>query len=231
MIPKVIHYCWFGKNDKPKSVLKYIATWKAILPDFEIKEWNESNFDVDALAFTKEAYACRKYAFVSDVARLKALRDEGGIYLDTDVKVVKRFDAYLNEPCFMSWENQQSIGTGVIGAEKNNAFIVKFLESYDKRHFVLDNGCRDETPNTETIMKIMNGYGLDAPTKITRIDGICSIYPKDYFSVKELETGRYFITDNTCCIHDFSCSWTPWYWRFYMVFKRKYNLLLHRQFQ
>lgn len=231
MIPKVIHYCWFGRKPKPQSVLNYIETWKTILPDFKIKEWNESNFDIEKLAFTKEAYECKKYAFVSDVARLKALNDEGGVYFDTDVKVVKRFDKFLCEPCFMSWENRDTIGTGVIGAEKNNPFIASFFASYSNKHFILEDGTRDETPNTTSIMSIISKYGQFTPNEITKFDGVCSIFPKDYFSVKEIETGRLYITNNTCCIHDFSCSWTPWYWRFYMIFKRKYNLIRNKKFQ
>lgn len=231
MIPKTIHYCWFGGKAKPKSVLKYIDIWKKLLPDFSIKEWNESNFDINRLPYTREAYQAGKYAFVSDVARLKALHDEGGVYFDTDVSVIKRFDDFLKEPCFMSWENHHTIGTGVIGAEAGNPFISTFLSMYDNKHFVREDGKRDETPNTTLIMDIINSYGSFKANTITKIPGKCSIYPKDYFSAKEIETGRYFISENTRCIHDFSCSWTPWYWRLYMVFKRKYNIMLNRNFQ
>lgn len=231
MIPKIIHYCWFGNKEKPQRVLKYIEAWKELLPDYIIKEWNENNFDVQKLPFTREAYESRKFAFVSDVARLKALHDEGGVYFDTDVRVVNRFDEFMCDPCFMSWENKETVGTAVIGAEKKNPLITSFLSLYDGKHFVKADGTKDETPNTTLIMDVLRAYGTFEANTITKIDGVCSIYPKDYFSVKEIETGRYFISPNTRCIHDFSCSWTPWYWRLYMVFKRKYNVLLNRNFQ
>lgn len=231
MIPKIIHYCWFGGRPKPDKVLKYIDSWKQILPDYEIKEWNESNFDYTLLPFTEEAYRSGKFAFVSDVARLKALYLEGGVYFDTDVRVIRRFDEFMAEPCFMSWENKDTIGTAVIGAEKGNVLIKDFLDIYNGRHFLLSDGSRDETPNTTIIMAVIKRYGKYCPNTITKFDNICSIYPKDFFSVKEIETGRLFMTQNTRCIHDFSCSWTPWYWRLYMVFKRRYNLLLNRKFQ
>ena len=231
MIPKIIHYCWFGKKKKPKKVLEYIKSWKDLLPDYTIKEWNESNFDVQKWVFTKEAYKLGKFAFVSDVARLKALHDEGGVYFDTDVRVVKRFDEFMHENCFMSWENKETIGTAVIGAEKENPLIASFLAMYDDKHFLKEDGSKDETPNTILIMNIIKTYGAYRPNTITKFEGICSIYPKDYFSVKEIETGKYYLTSNTRCIHDFSCTWTSWYWRLYMVFKRKINVLLNRNFQ
>ena len=230
MIPKTIHYCWFGGKEKPKNVINYIHSWKEILPDFNLKEWNETNFDYEAIPFTKEAYSVGKYAFVSDVARLKALVDHGGVYFDTDVRVIKRFDDCMNEPCFMSWENSKTIGTAVIGAEKNNPFISMFLDSYSNKHFLLKDGQVDKTPNTTLIMNEFQSLGLFTPGTLTRFDGMCTIYPKDYFSVKEIETGKYYLTENSRCIHDFSCSWTSWYWRLYMVFKRRYNIVLGRKF-
>lgn len=136
MIPKIIHYCWFGGKEKPESVLAMIRSWKEYLPEYEIREWNESNFDVQGFsAFTREAYATRNYAHVSDVARLKALYDCGGIYLDTDVEVVGSFDPFLGCRSFCSAEHR-FIGTGAIGAEKGSEWLYVFLNHYKSAHFI-----------------------------------------------------------------------------------------------
>lgn len=130
MIPKIIHYCWFGRKEKPLSVLKYIETWKRHFPDYDIKEWNENNFDVYQLSFTKEAYFAKKYAFVSDVCRLYALYTEGGIYFDTDIIALKRFpEDILSHKAFAGFEHEIYIGTGIIGSEKNNVIIKQLLLS------------------------------------------------------------------------------------------------------
>ena len=113
MIPKKIHYCWFGGGSKPAEVLNYIEGWKEVMPDFEIIEWNEDNFDVNMMQFTKEAYEKKKYAFVSDVARLWALSEEGGLYFDTDIEAVKSFSDLLTEPIIIGYEYKDRIGTGV----------------------------------------------------------------------------------------------------------------------
>ena len=100
MIPKTIHYCWFGRQPKPPGVLTYIATWRAAMPDYDIIEWNEDNFDIDFCDYSREAYATRNFAFVADVCRLKVLYEHGGIYLDTDIEVLRPFDPYLHHRSF-----------------------------------------------------------------------------------------------------------------------------------
>lgn len=127
MIPKIIHYCWFGRKPKPQKVLEYIETWKKFFPDFEMKEWNEDNFDVNMMPYTKEAYYAKKYAFVSDVARLYALVHEGGIYFDTDIRVVKRFsDELLNSHGFLGFEHDVLITTGVMACEAECPILKTF---------------------------------------------------------------------------------------------------------
>lgn len=137
MISKVIHYCWFGGNPLPASAIKCINSWKKYFPGYEIKEWNESNFDVNFIPFTQEAYAAKKYAFVSDVARFWILEKEGGLYFDTDVEVIKGFDDILSEGAFLGVEipsqdgavPQVNPGLG-LGAERGNAVIKSVLEYY-----------------------------------------------------------------------------------------------------
>lgn len=132
-IPKVIHYCWFGGKPKPSLVLKCIESWKRVLPGYEIKEWNESNFDINFNTYTKSAYDNKKWAFVSDVARLKALLDEGGIYLDTDIYVVKSFDDLLDYEVFLGKEDEEIMNGAVLGARKRNVFIEDLLTTYNSK--------------------------------------------------------------------------------------------------
>ena len=205
MIPKIVHYCWFGKKDKPASVKKYIETWKAILPDYEIKEWNEDNFPIDRIKFTSEAYSVGKYAFVADVARLHALEKEGGIYLDTDIEVVRSFDDLLARDYFIGYEHFGTIGTGVIGASKGIDFIKGFLNTYYDKPFIKFDGTYNDTPNSSLLMKYINDNHLDID--ISKID---------YFCAKNYQTGKIERTCNTYCIHHYSASWKPWYARFEM---------------
>jgi mannosyltransferase OCH1-like enzyme len=130
-IPKIIHYCWFGKNPKPEIVLKCINTWKNILPDYKIKEWNEDNFDIENHRYTKLAYKDKKWAFVSDYARLFALYNEGGIYLDTDMYVLKSFDNLLDYNFFLGMEDDKFMNVAIFGSKKGSVFSEKLLEEYD----------------------------------------------------------------------------------------------------
>lgn len=214
MIPKIIHYCWFGRNPKPESVLRYIQTWKDKMPDFKIKEWNEDNFDIERLAFTREAYEKGKYAFVSDVARIYALINEGGIYFDTDVAVIKRIDNRLmRQSSFVGFENETLIGTAIIASEPNHPFWIKFFSYYKKNKFILEDNSLNMIPNVNILTKILMENGLLCNNNYQTIENV-TIYPKDYFSPKSYLTGKTKRTINTYTIHDFAGSWlpkVPWY--------------------
>lgn len=207
MIPKIIHYCWFGRKPLPKSVLKYIQTWREKCPDYEILEWNESNFDVNSFQFTLEAYKVKKYAFVADVARLYALNSKGGIYLDTDVEVVKSFDPFLNSNSFISFESNDRIGTAVIGAELGSSFINDCLKYYEGKHFILDNNIFDTTANTNIISNHLIRKGLVLNNTYQFINQYVDVYPRTYFSAKIFETGEMEVSDRTYAIHNFDGSW------------------------
>lgn len=228
MIPRIIHYCWFGGKEKPSSVIRYIDNWKKILPDYEFIEWNESNFDIDNYIFAKEAYSVKKYAFVADVARLYALKHFGGIYFDTDVEVVKDFSSFLNQISFVSFEGKGNIGSAVIGAEPNSKFINDCLSYYGDRHFIFETGDYDMTPNTTIFRNILSPYNLRYDNTEQVVDGYLHVYPRTYFSAKLFETGKLEVTENTYCIHNFSMSWIPWYKRIYMTFKRIYNSIFRK---
>ena len=131
MIPKIIHYCWFGKKEKPDIVRKCIKSWNDFLPEYEIIEWNEDNFDIQDYPFTKEAYDIGNYAFVSDYVRVYALYNYGGIYLDTDTEILGSLDAFLSQSSFWGFEEKNYVATSIIGAERHNELIKDFLNYYD----------------------------------------------------------------------------------------------------
>ena len=141
MIPKVIHYCWFGGNPLPELAIRYIDSWRQRCPDYEIKKWDETNFDVYSCDFVKEAYESKKWAFVSDYARLWIVFNYGGVYLDTDVELVKSLDELLDNKCFLGAETTGQVNTGLgFGAEKNNVVVKLLLNEYNNRHFKLKMG-------------------------------------------------------------------------------------------
>lgn len=207
MIPKKIHYCWFGGKELPQDVKKYIETWKTYCPDYEIIEWNESNFDVNQNQYCKEAYEVKKWAFVSDYVRLKVLYDNGGIYMDTDVEVCKSFDDLLKLDFFACYENDK-ISIGTFGSNQNNNYIKLLLDDYNNRHFIIEDERYDYTTNLTRITQItfqyyslkkMHGYDLIKHNHI--------IFPSDYFIAKDIFTGKILKTQNTYAIHHYNGSW------------------------
>ena len=209
MIPKVIHYCWFGGNPLTELAEKCIKSWKKFCPDYEIIRWDESNFDISQNKYCAEAYESKKWAFVSDYARLKILYEYGGIYMDTDVEVLKNLDAFLNHPAFSGFENESQIPTGIMASEKFGKWVNCLLSYYDNRSFILPDGNFDLTTNvisiTDTTMK---HYPLTLNNTFQNIDGIFTLYPKDFFCPKNNVTGKLEITENTHAIHHFNGSWT-----------------------
>lgn len=193
-IPKVIHYCWFGGNKKSEKVINYINTWKR-LEGYKIIEWNEKNFDLNSCSYIKEAYKAKKWAFVSDYVRLKVLQEYGGIYLDTDVEVKKSFDDILDSSMFIGFIYDCSIGTAVIGAQKNHEIISQLVKLYEKAEFLYENniikskfeGYENFITNNNndlfTAFFIKNVKGFKLQNKIQKLDNI-TIYPKEYFERK-----------------------------------------------
>lgn len=207
MIPKKIHYCWFGRGEKPKLAVKCIESWKKFCPDYEIIEWNEDNCDLEEIEFIKFAYENKKYAFVSDFIRLKKLYDHGGIYFDTDVEVIRRIDDLLKNEAFIGFENNENVNTGqVVGAEKENKIIKAMLDEYfnitnnDYKISFNPFGC----PKLNTNALLKNGLELNG--KYQELDGI-TVYPADYFNPLDSLTGKVNKTKNTYSIHWYSMSW------------------------
>ena len=162
MIPKKIHYCWFGGNPLDELGQKCLASWKKYCPDYEIIEWNESNFDINSNSYVKEAYEAKKWAFVTDYVRLYALFNYGGVYMDTDAELIMGIDAFLNEPAFSGFESTQYILTAIMGAEKGSEWIGLLLRDYDGRHFKKDDGSYDLTTNVKVITELtVKKYGIE----------------------------------------------------------------------
>lgn len=209
MIPKIIHYCWFGGKPLPELARRCIASWKKYLPDYEIREWNEQNFDINSNAYVKEAYESRKFAFVTDYVRLYALYHEGGIYMDTDVEVIKNLDCFLTLHGFSGFENETMIPTGIMASEKGSRWAKENLGVYTGRHFLKPDGSLDMTTNVEIITNYMLAHGLRQNNTYQDFPGLFTLYPKDYFCPKDHGTGQIHLTENTYCIHHFAMSWMP----------------------
>ena len=207
MIPKKIHYCWFGKGKMPELALKCIESWRVNLPDYELKEWNENSFDINSNFYVKEAYESRKFAFVTDYVRLYALYTEGGIYMDTDVEVLKNLDRFLDLPAFSGFEDNVHIPTGIMAAEKGSVWAGWQLKYYDDRHFLLPDGTLDLTTNVEIIGRLMGEKGFILRNGLYNFQNIITIFPRDYFCPKSHTTGKIELTQNTYTIHHFAGSW------------------------
>ncbi|MBW9278510.1 glycosyltransferase family 32 protein [Bacteroides fragilis] len=207
MIPKKIHYCWFGKGKMPELALKCIESWRVNLPDYELKEWNENSFDINSNFYVKEAYESRKFAFVTDYVRLYALYTEGGIYMDTDVEVLKNLDSFLGLPAFSGFEDNVHIPTGIMAAEKGSIWAKWQLEYYSDRHFLLPDGTLDLTTNVDIIGGLMEEKGFILKNGLYNFQNIITIFPKDYFCPKSHTTGKIELTENTYTIHHFAGSW------------------------
>lgn len=207
MIPKVIHYCWFGHKPLPDDVKNNINSWKKYCPDYEIKEWDERNFDINCCPYVQEAYQCKKWAFVSDYARFWILYRFGGIYFDTDVELIKPIDKVIKKGSFMACEDKRHIAPGLGIASPSGSNIFKeVLDSYRDSHFFINNG----EENLETIVTrttdILQKHGFHGSGKLEKVSDIY-IYPAEYFCPINVETGVLNITDNTLAIHHYSASW------------------------
>ncbi len=213
MIPKIIHYCWFGRGVLPELAVRCIESWKKYLPDYQIKEWNEDNFDIDMFAYVREAYDARKFAFVSDVVRLYALVQEGGIYMDTDVEVLKPLDCLLQYDAVSGFETDIDVPTGLMAAKKNHPLFVELLNEYDGIHFIKENGEFDYTTNVDRITRICLKYGLIRNNQFQTVNGF-TFLPTDYLCPKSHKTGKIRLTDNSLTIHHFAGSWQSPYLKY-----------------
>ncbi|MGN0182437.1 MAG: glycosyltransferase family 32 protein [Candidatus Ornithomonoglobus sp.] len=237
-IPKIIHYCWFGNNPKPELAIKCIESWKKYCPGYEIKEWNDGNYDLNSCNYIKEAYRAKKWAFVSDYARFDILYNNGGLYFDTDVELIKPIDDIVQNGAFMGEERpyvedadiltELTVNPGLgLGVEAGNPFYKEILEYYKNIHFLKDNGELNEVTVVYHTTDLLKKYGLQQKPGIQNIMGI-NIYPKDYFCPMDYKTGELSITQNTRSIHHYHQSWLDekdikWH-KIAQKLKRRYGL-------
>lgn len=218
MIPKIIHYCWFGKGEMPDMAKRCIDSWHFYMHEYEYKLWNEDNFDVNSVPYVKEAYESKKYAFVTDYVRLFALFKEGGIYMDTDVEILKPLDALLPLTGFTGYEGSKTLPpvTGIMASEAGGEWVKEQLDAYSGIHFINQDGTMDTTTNTKRISRIMRENGFVQNGEYQVYKGM-HIFPVDYFCPRQ-STGEYFLSENTYCDHHFMGSWDNesgmnWMWR------------------
>lgn len=218
MIPKIIHYCWFGGNPLPELAQKCIASWKKFCPDYEIVRWDESNFDLDCCDYVREAYKAKKWAFVSDYARFKILYEHGGLYFDTDVELIKPIDDIVARGPFMGCERLLAGARGAaaerssaaapglgLGANPGLGLYKKVLADYERSHFeTAPNGFYQTVVNRVT--GILEKEGFDGAERIQTVTGV-TIYPPEYFAPLNYYTGELQITENTRSIHHYMATW------------------------
>lgn len=222
MIPKVIHYCWFGGNPLPELAVKCIESWKKYCPDYEIIEWNESNYDISsAPLYVRQAYEAKKWAFVSDYVRLDLIYKYGGIYLDTDVELISSLDPFLDNDCFMGLETDIYINTGLgFGAVSRHKAIKELMELYDDMLFVNKDGTLNLTTCPIITTDYYVGKGFIRENKKQEIENTV-IYPSEYFCPKDYITHECLITRKTVSIHHFDASWLTEEQRFIQVLTYK----------
>ncbi len=229
-IPKKIHYCWFGGNPIPAEYQRYIDSWRKYMPDYEIVEWNEQNYDVNCIPFSAEAYEKSKYAYVSDYARLRILYEHGGIYLDTDVELLKPLDDILAQGGFMGFEKNTNAQKGEMlkialglgfAVPPRHPIIREIMDYYETRHYCNPDGSENQVTIVVITTDILKRWGLSQSDTPTTIEGI-TFYPWDYFCPMEFMGRKMEMTPNTYSIHHFSASWLSWWQK--MKIRRGYYI-------
>ena len=206
-IPKILHYCWFGGKPKPPLAEKCIRSWRKFCPDFEIREWNESNFDLEQVpAYVRQAYEAGRWAFVTDYVRLRALTEVGGVYLDTDVEIVRPLEPFLKHEAFAGFEHLERVQTGVLACRKGFPLFQEFLAYYDTAVFRRPDGSMDTTTNVEILTGICRKKGLVFNDTFQVVDGL-AVYPREVFCPVDYDTMKLKKTRKTVTIHWFSGSW------------------------
>lgn len=222
MIPKIIHYCWFGKKEKPATVRKTIDSWQFHLPEYQLKEWNEENFPIDTYLYAQQAYEKGKMAFVSDVARVAALSKYGGVYLDTDIEIKKDFsELLLNKKVVLGFENSgRHVMTAFMASERQHPLWSELLAEYQTKSFVKSNEELDMTPNTHIITSLLLTKELQLKNEIQQLSQDIWVYPENYFSAYNFKYMEDISDFNTFTIHHCNATWMPPKNRFRFFVKR-----------
>jgi len=215
MIPHKLHYCWFGYNKKPKLIKKCIASWQKYLPDWELVEWNESNYDVQKNAYIAEAYRMKKWAFVVDFARFDILNQFGGVFLDTDVELRKPIpQEFLEYEAFTGFESDRTINPGLIYASSpGQVMLQKIVAEYENKKFGQKVDGRIENI-VDVVTGVLKKQGLQGNNTFQVVDGV-AVFPKEYFCCFNHEIQAFEMTADTISVHHYFASWSPWYRRLY----------------
>ncbi len=215
MIPHKLHYCWFGYNKKPKLIKKCIASWQKYLPDWELVEWNESNYDVQKNAYIAEAYRMKKWAFVVDFARFDILNQFGGVFLDTDVELRKPIpQEFLEYEAFTGFESDRTINPGLIYASvPGQVMLQKIVAEYENKKFGQKVDGRIENI-VDVVTGVLKRQGLQGNNTFQIVDGV-AVFPKEYFCCFNHEIQAFEMTADTISVHHYFASWSPWYRRLY----------------
>ncbi len=223
MIPKIIHFSWISEDQYPPLVSHCLKSWEKYAPGYEIVRWDKNRFGINSLRFTREALERKKWAFIADVQRLYALYHQGGIYLDSDVELLKPLDPLLHHRAFIGFEEDQLLSLGVLGSEPGHPWIKSLLDYYNDLAFVKDDGSLNNKPNTFIVTRLARKeLNLQLDGSGQNLAGDVQVYPMTFFSPKNYRTGNIHLTSDTHAIHHFSGSWKPWRTRFshrYVQFK------------
>lgn len=207
MIPKIIHYCWFGNGEMPEKDKKNIEGWQRLNPEYRIIRWDESNYNINKNEYMKECFSVPKWGFVPDYARTDIIYNYGGFYFDTDVELLKPLDDLLKESCVMGFEKSDSVNHGHgFAAEKNNPIIKELLDFYEEIHFINNDGTLNMTASPVYITELLKRHGLKLNGKEQFVDGV-HVFPTEYFCPKDYVTGKIKTTEKTISIHHFNLSW------------------------
>ena len=231
MIPKIIHYCWFGGKEKPRAVQHCIDSWRKFCPDYEIKEWNEQNFDVNMMPYTRDAYQAGKYAFVSDVARFKVLYEEGGVYFDTDVEVIRPIDEVVERGAFMGWERPDALGNvhvapGLgLAAPKGFSLYKEVLDGFAKLSYYQADGQWNPYTMIPLVTDLLKEKGMRIDGTLQTIEGL-TVFPAEFLCPMDSLTGNTSLTENTYAIHHYSMSWLPKSTQWRVLLMRKLRQLV-----
>lgn len=207
MIPKIVHYIWFGGKPFPKKVQKCIDSWHKYLPDYEFKLWNEDTFDVNSVEFTKQAYANKKWAFVSDYVRMYALNKFGGWYLDTDIEILRPIERFENHRMVLGTDHDGAL-TALMGSEPGHPYWNQVLDYYNNMSFVNEDGTFNMIVNNTYLQGILESYGYKFENKYQELKEGIVVYPDDYFHVANNEKGTIHKTNNSYAIHWHTLLWT-----------------------
>lgn len=226
MIPKIIHYCWFGKGEMSETDKACLDSWREVLPDYQIKRWDESNFDVNCCEYAREAYKAKKWAYVSDCARYMILDKEGGLFLDTDVRVLKSYNPLLKEQCFLGVERPNySVAPGlVIGTVPGHHMIKEMVNVYEHTKFLNPTEVPKAPTSPDYITELLKNYGFVQENKLQHLKDV-TIYPYEYFAPMDSVTGLTNISNETYSVHLYNTSWETddvrlWHERRYKLNRR-----------